>query len=334
MSLSATLFGTDSAIYKVTNVLGLGIPGLLNKWFGAKAPEDQVQRIGELANQTAKEGGARPIIWGRVRPISGNIMHVSTPRIVRVEVESEDSGGGKGGGKKKAAKQYQERVYRTYAIRICEGPITAVIRVWRNSKLVYDARGNAWGAKNNGVFMRTFRFRLGGWDQMPDATLEGIWGAGNVPGYRGTCYMVAVDEDLTEMGGSVPQYVFEVERAEGTYLTSRPYQIESAEYIAASPYASELALIDPVQQTQDPEYIGFTPSIEQLSLSDTSPEIADYLSPSPSVVELYRSDPIELKPEYLLPAPEIEYFQFSITYDNQEPEGLACTPSCTELALV
>lgn len=229
MSLSATLFGTDSAIYKVTNVLGLGVPGLLNKWFGAKDPKDQVQRIGELASQSAKEGGARPIVWGRVRPISGNLMHCSTPRIVKVEVEGEDSGGGKGGGKKKAAKQYQERVYRTYAIRICEGPITGVIRIWRNNKLVYDARGNAWGTTNNGVFLRTFRFYLGGWLQMPDPALEGIWGAGNVPGYRGTCYMVAVDEDLTDMGGSVPQYVFEVERAEGVALTSRPYNIEDIE---------------------------------------------------------------------------------------------------------
>lgn len=234
MSLSATLFGTDSAIYKATNIMGLGVPGLLNKWFGTKDPEPTTQRIGEMASQTAKEGGARPIVWGRVRPISGNMMHVSAPRIVTVEVEVEDSGGGKGGGKKKAPKQYQERVYRTYAIRICEGPITAIMRVWRNNKLVYDARGTSWGATNNGVFLRTFRFHLGGWAQMPDPALEGIWGAGNVPGYRGTCYMVAVDEDLTETGGAVPQYIFEAERAEGTYLTSRPYAIEADESLQAN----------------------------------------------------------------------------------------------------
>lgn len=248
MSLSATLFGTDSAIYKATNIMGLGVPGLLNKWFGTKDPEPTTQRIGEMASQTAKEGGARPIVWGRVRPISGNMMHVSAPRIVKVEVEGESSGGGKGGGKKKAPKQYQERVYRTYAIRICEGPITAVIRVWRNNKLVYDARGNSWGATNNGVFLRTFRFHLGGWAQMPDPALEGIWGAGNVPGYRGTCYMVAVDEDLTETGGAVPQYIFEVERAEGTYLTSRPYAVEDTD--AAIGGISVQRLRDPFLRTE------------------------------------------------------------------------------------
>lgn len=225
MSLSATLFGTDSAIFKATNILGLGIPGWLNKQFGAKEQKPTTQRIGELAQQTAKEGEPRPIIWGRVRPISGNIMHSSTPRIITREVKGQSSGGGKG-GKKKQPKQYEERVFRTYAIRICEGPITAIIRVWRNNKLVYDARGNAWGAKNNGVFLGRARFYLGGWTQMPDPALESQWGVGNVPAYRGTCYMVVPDEDLTDMGGSVPQYVFEVERAEGTYLTSRPYAAE------------------------------------------------------------------------------------------------------------
>lgn len=228
MSLSATLFGTDSAIFKATNILGLGIPGWLNKQFGAKEQKPTTQRIGELAQQTAKEGEPRPIIWGRVRPISGNIMHSSTPRIITREVKGQSSGGGKG-GKKKQPKQYEERVFRTYAIRICEGPITAIIRVWRNNKLVYDARGNAWGAKNNGVFLGRARFYLGGWTQMPDPALESQWGVGNVPAYRGTCYMVVPDEDLTDMGGSVPQYVFEVERAEGVALTSLLYDVECIE---------------------------------------------------------------------------------------------------------
>jgi hypothetical protein len=217
----------------VSTVVSFTILGWLTK---GKKPKDTIQRIGDLAEQTAKEGEPRPIVWGRVRPIRGNIMHVSTPRIVRQEVKGQSSGGK--GGKKKQPKQYQERVFRTYAIRICEGPITAIVRVWRNNKLVYDARGNDWGEKNNGVFLKLARFYLGGWDQMPDPTLESIWGAGDVPGYRGTCYMVVGDEDLTELGGTVPQYTFEVERAEGTYLTSKPYAVDSLD-------SANMATMDP-----------------------------------------------------------------------------------------
>jgi len=191
--------------------------------FEQKTP---TRRLGDLAVQTAQEGGARPIIWGRVRPIGGNIIHIQSPqkRIVKEKVE-----GGKGGGKKK--KQKVEHVFRTYAIGICEGPVSAVTRAWRNDKLVYDARGNAWGAKNNPVFLQSYRFYLGKYDQLPDPALESIWGIGNVPAYRGTCYMVAINEDLTDLGGAVPQWTFEVERAEFFDIQSALYPLSEQEGI-------------------------------------------------------------------------------------------------------
>lgn len=232
MSLSAMLFGEDSFIHKITNIMGLGIPGLLHKW-AMPDSETEPTRLGEISQQTAKEAIPRPIVWGRVRPIGGNIIHCQAPikRLVMSYVES----GGKGGGKKKE-KTYREHVYRTYAIGVCEGPITAFSRIWRNNKLVYDGRpGSEWGADNNDVFLKSFRLYLGTWSQMPDPTLESIWGVGQVPAYRGTAYIVAVDEDLTEQAGMVPQWLFEVERAEGTYLTSRPYAIEAIESIDLGP---------------------------------------------------------------------------------------------------
>ena len=230
---TSVIFGESSVFAKIDNITSLGMDRKLDKLLGFGPGKPTTQRIGELAVQTAKEGEPRPIIWGRVRPISGNIMHSSKPRIVRREVKGQSSGGK--GGKKKAPKQYEERVFRTYAIRICEGPITGVIRVWRNNKLVYDARGNEWGTKNNRVFLKLAKFYLGDWGQMPDPSLESIWGSGEVPGYRGTCYMVSVDEDLTATGGAIPQYIFEVERAEGVALTSRPYSLENFDATDATP---------------------------------------------------------------------------------------------------
>lgn len=220
MSLSATLFGRNSLIFKVTNVLGLGIPGLLDKTFGPG--EQPGMALGEISQQTAKEGEPRVIVWGRVRPIGGNLIHVQSP--VKRWVKQKSSGGKGGGGSKS---QKVEHVYRTYAVGVCEGPITGYARIWRNNKLVYDGRGTEWGRKNNRVFLRSFRLYLGGWNQMPDPALEAIWGAGDVPAYRGTAYMVALDEDLTELGGSVPQWLFEVERAEGLVVTSKPYVLDA-----------------------------------------------------------------------------------------------------------
>ncbi|MDY7565778.1 hypothetical protein QN400_10455 [Pseudomonas sp. RTC3] len=226
MSLSATLFGRDSAIFKATNILGLGIPGWLDRKFGAKPL--QGASLGEMASQTSKEGVARPIIWGIVRPIGGNIIATSEP-IIR-QIESETDSGGKGGGSK-SKKTMVNAVYRTYAIRICEGPITGIRRVWRNTKLVYDGRGNAWGATNNGVFLTKATFYLGGWDQLPSPALQSIFGVAAVTAHRGTCYMTMSDEDLTDLGGAIPQFIFEVERAEGMPLTSRIYPIEDIQAV-------------------------------------------------------------------------------------------------------
>ncbi|MNE07037.1 hypothetical protein D3C80_996420 [compost metagenome] len=208
-------------------------PGPLGQLlFDALTPSAPTQLLGDISQQTAKEGDPRLVVYGRVRPIGGNIIHCQAPVVRTVKVKTS---GGKGGSKKKSQKV--ERVFRSYAIGVCEGPITAFVRIWRNGKLVYDTRGNDWGATNNPVFLNTHRLYLGEWGQLPDATLEGIWGVGQVPAYRGTAYLVAIDEDLTELGGAVPQWQFEVARAEFVASTSTPYGLLSRDSAAAIPPA-------------------------------------------------------------------------------------------------
>lgn len=200
-------------------------PGPLGKLLiNAFTPKPAAQQLGEIAQQTAQEAEPRPIVFGRLRPIGGNLIHCQAPVVLWLR----GSGGGKGGGK--APKQ--ANIFRTYAIGVCEGPITAFLRIWRNGKLVYDARGNDWGERNNPVFLRNYRLYLGGWGQLPDPSLEQIWGVGQVPAYRGTAYLVAVSENLTDLGGAVPQWQFEVARAEGSFLTSQPYGLEDVETVA------------------------------------------------------------------------------------------------------
>ena len=205
----------------VTGVVG----AVFDLFFGEmKAP---TQRLGDISRQTAKEGEPRQIIFGIVRPIGGNLVAVQEPP--RIERRKQKSGGKGGGG---GSSQTVEIPRRTYAVGICEGPITGIRRAWRNNKLIYDGRGTEWGAKNNGTFLSRFQFYLGDWDQMPSPNLEAVFGAGNVPAMRGTCYMVAKDEDLQDTGGAVPQWIFEVERAYGYGLTSRPYPVEIREALA------------------------------------------------------------------------------------------------------
>ena len=173
---------------------------------GAPAMKVPGAKLGEIAKITAREGDPRVIVWGRVRPIGGNLVAVQDPRIVKKKKKS----GGKGGG---GTTTTTTTIFRTYAVGVCEGPITAFIRIWRNNKQVYDGRpGNAWGIANNPTFLAKAKLYLGKYNQLPDASLEAVFGVGNVPAMRGTAYIRLADEDLTDMGGAVPQWLFEVER--------------------------------------------------------------------------------------------------------------------------
>ena len=175
---------------------------------GAPAMKVPGAKLGEIAKITAREGDPRVIVWGRVRPIGGNLVAVQDPRIVKKKKKS----GGKGGG---GTTTTTTTIFRTYAVGVCEGPITAFIRIWRNNKQVYDGRpGNAWGAENNPTFLAKAKLYLGKYDQLPDPSLEAVFGVGNVPAMRGTAYILLADEDLTDMGGAVPQWLFEVERSQ------------------------------------------------------------------------------------------------------------------------
>jgi len=218
---------------------------------GASMEDVSVQgnKIGDIAAQTSKEGVVRPIVWGRVRPIGGNLIATSAPDIVKTKHKS----GGKGGGG--GTTTTTESVYRTYAIRVCEGPITGFVRIWRNNELVYDARGNAWGNENNPAFLGVATLYLGGWDQMPDPSLEGIFGSGNVPPHRGTAYIVMNHELLDDTGGAVPQWIFEVERSEGVTFTSTLYNVEcieeiNQEGISNLKESTNISKIDALSQSQ------------------------------------------------------------------------------------
>lgn len=274
MSLSAEVFGSDSWIHKFVNIAGWGIPGWADRKFGTST-EAQQNALGDIARQTADEGSPRTIVWGRVRPIGGNIIYCQKPQKKWVLSYQETEGKGGGGEDQEV---WTERVYRTYAIGICEGAISRIVRVWKNNKLVYDARGNAWGIKNNPRFLAATKTYLGGFSQLPCPELQSIWGS-DIPAHRGTAYIVFINQDLTEFAGAVPQYQFEVERAEGTYLTSKPYAMELIDAIDSRPPSMSAPFVVPAELIgmRAPEITGGELRAPLVHYSDGLPEAFDSL---------------------------------------------------------
>ncbi|MGH8083879.1 MAG: phage tail protein [Lysobacter sp.] len=196
--------------------LGMAIGGAVG---GAIDPEViKAPGIGDAQRQTTQAGVPRAVVYGHPAPFMGNIID-GEAKARKIIVEE----GGKGGPVVES-----ERFLLTSAIRICEGPIAGIVRIWRNGEVVYDVRTYEevkdydpgeydnifeWLAEMRArslQFKNRARFYLGTEDQLPDAALEAIHGVGNTPYYRGTAYIVVEDDDVTDTRGACAQYQFEV----------------------------------------------------------------------------------------------------------------------------
>ena len=140
------------------------------------------------------EGAAIGQVYGRMR-VSGQIIWASD----FIETTSVTGGGGKGAPPQPKTKTYSYSV--SLAIALCEGEILRVGRVWADGEeLARDT-----------LNMRVYN---GATDQLADPTMEAIEGIGQVPAYRGTAYVVFDNLALEPFGNRVPQFSFEVVRAE------------------------------------------------------------------------------------------------------------------------
>ncbi|CUH53466.1 baseplate multidomain protein megatron [Shimia marina] len=138
------------------------------------------------------EGAAQARVFGRVRA-AGQVIWAT-----RFQEQVSESGGGKGRPAQPKTRSYSYSV--SLAIALCEGEITRVGRIWAD------------GIEISGEEI-TMRVYTGRHDQMPDPKIEAVEGAGAVPAYRGTAYVVIEDLELAPFGNRVPQFSFEVIRA-------------------------------------------------------------------------------------------------------------------------
>ncbi|MEL8056086.1 MAG: glycoside hydrolase TIM-barrel-like domain-containing protein, partial [Pseudomonadota bacterium] len=152
-------------------------------------PPIEGPRVKSLTVMESREGAGLPTVYGRYR-VGGQVIWAS-----RFRERREERSAGKGGPR------YTEYSYSvSFAVALCEGPITRVDRIWANNEPL------ELGAL-------TWRLYTGTEDQMPDPLIEVIEGAGQVPAYRGTAYIVFEDLPLDAFGNRMPQLSFEVVRA-------------------------------------------------------------------------------------------------------------------------
>ena len=195
-SIGGAILGVSAAT--IGGFIGSTIGSVVDSWIiSSLAPTQRIEgaRMDNLRITSATEGAVIPRLYGRMR-IGGNIIWATD---FREETKTTTQGGGKGGGGGGKVKTTEYFYYASFAVALCEGPITGIGRIWADGKLL-DTAGITW------------RWYPGDESQAADPFITAKMGAANTPAYRGTAYVVFEDLPLGNYGNRIPQLSFEVFR--------------------------------------------------------------------------------------------------------------------------
>lgn len=186
--------------------LGMAIGGMAGSLIGTFVfpitVDDAVgPRLEDFYVQNSSYGIPIPIPFGTVR-CAGNVIWTGG---VQEHVHSEEIGGGKGGAPSQTVTSYSYSC--SFAVGVCKGPVDGILKVWADGKLLYSITGESEVVLSGTLNMTVYN---GDETQIPCSIIEAVEGSGEVPAFRGLCYVVFEDLDLTPFGNRIPNLNFEV----------------------------------------------------------------------------------------------------------------------------
>jgi len=164
--------------------------------------EQRGPRLGDLSVSSSAYGQAIALGYGTFR-MAGNMIWSSG---IREQENRREVGGGKGGLGGPSQVQITYTYFSSFAMAFAAREAEDVIRIWADSKLIYDKRSTSTTRKAG----LNFRFYPGSETQLPDSLIEADKGAGQVPAHRGLCYIVFDDLQLTDFGNRIPNITAEI----------------------------------------------------------------------------------------------------------------------------
>lgn len=197
-----SFFGAPQLGFLAGNLLGSVL-------FPEKGPDGP--RLENLDVTSSAFGQMIPIGFGTVR-VNGNIIMGDKLKEVKRE-------GGKGmGGAEGTTYEY----YWSGLVSFGEGPASEVLRIWADTKVVYDKRPDTGRQKQKKASMN-FRVLLGGETQMPDRYIIATLGDETLaPAYRGQVCIVFDNIPVKDYGNRVPSWNAEIAWDADGELTETP----------------------------------------------------------------------------------------------------------------
>lgn len=191
----------------VSGLLNVGIGMLAKFLFAPSIPDTVIEgpRLTDLSVTSSVYGSAINVSDGTVRQ-NGNIIWAGDGIIEEVTITEEELSAK--GGPSATQTTIEYRYYLNWAVAFSEGVAEALLRIWGDGKIIYDATGKQKTSKHS------VRFYFGNETQDPDpiiaAHIDGNLGAGSTPAYRNTCYVVFNRMALADHGNRPPNITAEI----------------------------------------------------------------------------------------------------------------------------
>ena len=165
----------------------------------------QGPRLSDLKLTASTEGAHIPRLFGRAR-LGGQIIWAADVEEQAITTEASGSGKGSPRGSTSGTSTTQYVYYASFAVALCEGPITGIGRVWADGREI-DLAALTW------------RLHTGSETQDADSLLVAHLGADETPAFRGLAYIVFERLPLADFGNRLPQLSFEVHRSVDSFET-------------------------------------------------------------------------------------------------------------------
>lgn len=209
-AIGGAAFGAGSAAAGLIATVGATVGSIIDSQFtmpllfGSDAGDKAGPRVTDLKPQTASEGSPMNFCFGPENRVAGTIIWQTD--LVEHEHKIE-SGGGKGFGMGGGGSEGTTYTYTvSLAIGVCEGPISAIMKIWADDKVIFDFANGIADFRSDSI-----NFYLGSGAQTADPVIQAHQGAGFVPGFRGTAYIVMENLKLEDFGNRIPNFTFLVQ---------------------------------------------------------------------------------------------------------------------------
>lgn len=180
-------------------IAGSLVGGLL---FPEKLPNIEGPRLKDRRVTSSTLGSPVNNVYGTYR-VNGNIIWSGGI----IETAHERSVGGKGGPTQVETSYTYDA---SFAVSLCEGPITGVRRIWVDGKLIYKNVDSNSESEIMASYNLNVDVYLGGETQVPSSSIQTDRGIAEVSAHRGLCYIVFNHFQLEVYGNRIPNITAEV----------------------------------------------------------------------------------------------------------------------------